>query len=230
MNVLGALRTVFKMRQRPSMLERAANSQFGMAPRGTCPRESSPDGVSRRSCAALVAGAAGELAHHPEGGRQPPVNQGKPAAGHAAAKEPRVAASVLQFLAINFPDVSPVALSVGPVEIKWYGLAYGVGLLAGWLYVRRLVATPSIWPPDQKPFPPDLATDLLLCSAIGVVLGGRLGNVLLYEPRYYWQPFPHMQCAWWQALIEVPFFSILRGYRLLVRSAPPLFDLSAVRL
>jgi phosphatidylglycerol---prolipoprotein diacylglyceryl transferase len=103
---------------------------------------------------------------------------------------------MLQFLAIDFPNVNPIALSVGPVEIKWYGLAYSVGLFAGWLYVRRLLATPSIWRPEQKPFPLGLATDLLLYSAIGVVLGGRLGNVLLYEPRYYWQHPEEILAIW----------------------------------
>jgi phosphatidylglycerol:prolipoprotein diacylglycerol transferase len=94
---------------------------------------------------------------------------------------------MLHVLAIPFPNISPVALSLGPVEIKWYGLAYAVGLVVGWLYVRRLLATPGLWPPDHKPFPPDLATDLLLSATIGVVVGGRLGEVLLYEPQYYRQ-------------------------------------------
>ena len=71
---------------------------------------------------------------------------------------------MLQLLAIDFPNISPVALGIGPVEIKWYGLAYGVGLVVGWLYVRRLLATPAIWPPDHKSFPADLATDLALLA------------------------------------------------------------------
>jgi phosphatidylglycerol:prolipoprotein diacylglycerol transferase len=90
-------------------------------------------------------------------------------------------------LAIPFPDIDPVAFSLGPLEVRWYGLAYAAGLLLGWLYVRRLIATPGLWPPNRKPFPEDLATDLLLYAAIGVVVGGRLGDVLLYEPTYFWQ-------------------------------------------
>ena len=103
---------------------------------------------------------------------------------------------MLRFLAIDFPNISPVALSLGPVAIKWYGLAYAVGLLAGWLYVRALLATPSIWPADQKPFPADLASDLLLWSAVGVIVGGRLGNVLLYEPGYYWEHPDEILAVW----------------------------------
>jgi len=103
---------------------------------------------------------------------------------------------MLQFLTIDFPNISPVALRVGPLEIKWYGIAYAVGLVFGWLYVRRLLAAPSAWPPDQKAFPPDLATDLLLYAAIGVIVGGRLGNVLLYEPHYYWQHPEEILAVW----------------------------------
>jgi phosphatidylglycerol:prolipoprotein diacylglycerol transferase len=101
-----------------------------------------------------------------------------------------------RLLAIQFPNISPVALSLGHFEIRWYGLAYGVGLLAGWAYVRKLLATPWLWPGSQKPFPNDLAIDLLLWSAIGVMVGGRLGNVLLYEPGYYWHNPEEIVAVW----------------------------------
>jgi phosphatidylglycerol:prolipoprotein diacylglycerol transferase len=103
---------------------------------------------------------------------------------------------MLQLLVIDFPNITPVALRLGPLEIKWYGLAYAVGLGLGWLYVHSLLATPRLWPPGHKPFPRDLATDLLLYAAIGVVAGGRLGNVLLYEPAYYWQHPGEILAVW----------------------------------
>lgn len=103
---------------------------------------------------------------------------------------------MLQLLVIDFPDISPVALRLGPIDIRWYGLAYAAGLGLGWLYVRSLLANARIWPPDQKPFPHDLATDLLLYAAVGVVVGGRLGNVLLYEPAYYWQNPGEILAIW----------------------------------
>jgi len=103
---------------------------------------------------------------------------------------------MFRLLAIHFPDISPVALSLGPLAIKWYGLAYAAGLLAGWLYVRALLATRQLWPAGRKPFPPDLASDLLLCSAIGVVVGGRLGDVLLYEPQFYWEHPGEILAVW----------------------------------
>ena len=46
----------------------------------------------------------------------------------------------MSVLAIPFPNFDPVALQIGPIAIKWYGLAYLTGLLFGWLYIRRLLA------------------------------------------------------------------------------------------
>jgi phosphatidylglycerol---prolipoprotein diacylglyceryl transferase len=97
---------------------------------------------------------------------------------------------------IAFPNINPIALSLGPLEIRWYGLAYAVGLVAGWAYVRLMLTTPRLWPADETPFPGDLATDLLLYSAIGVFVGGRLGNVLLYEPAYYWRHPEEIPAVW----------------------------------
>ena len=46
---------------------------------------------------------------------------------------------LMSLWAIPFPAIDPVALQIGPVAIKWYGLAYVAGLLLGWLYIRRLL-------------------------------------------------------------------------------------------
>jgi phosphatidylglycerol:prolipoprotein diacylglycerol transferase len=88
-------------------------------------------------------------------------------------------------LAFAFPHIDPVALQIGPIAIKWYGLAYLTGLVSGWLYIRRLLQQPKLWANDKPPFPPQVVDDLLLYITAGVVLGGRLGFVLFYEPAYY---------------------------------------------
>ena len=87
--------------------------------------------------------------------------------------------------AIPFPNIDPVALQIGPVAIKWYGLAYLAGLLLGWLYIRRLLSEPQLWAGDRPPFEAAKVDDLLLYITAGVVLGGRLGFVIFYEPSYY---------------------------------------------
>ena len=88
-------------------------------------------------------------------------------------------------LAIPYPAIDPVALQIGPVAIKWYGLAYVAGLLLGWLYIKRLLATNRLWRNDKPPFGPEVADDLFVWVALGVIIGGRLGHILLYEPIYY---------------------------------------------
>ncbi len=88
-------------------------------------------------------------------------------------------------LAIPFPAIDPIALQIGPIAIRWYGLAYVAGLLLGWLYLKRLVGTPRLWRGDKEPIPPTLVDDLFLWVAVGVIVGGRLGHVLLYQPGHY---------------------------------------------
>ena len=87
--------------------------------------------------------------------------------------------------AITFPDIHPVALSIGPLAVKWYGLAYMAGLLLGWLTVRRLLATAKLWAPGKAPFGIEKTDDLLLLMTLGVIVGGRLGYVLFYNPAYF---------------------------------------------
>ncbi|MEO1695052.1 MAG: prolipoprotein diacylglyceryl transferase family protein, partial [Pseudomonadota bacterium] len=87
--------------------------------------------------------------------------------------------------AIPFPNIDPVALSIGPVDVRWYGLAYMAGLLLGWLYIRYLVSRPTLWPGNAVPFDRSKADDLLLFMTAGVIIGGRLGFVLMYYPSDY---------------------------------------------
>src|SRR5215468_2355816 len=91
----------------------------------------------------------------------------------------------MNFLAIPFPNIDPVALPLGPFSIKWYGLAYIAGLLLGWLYIKRLLGQNSVWPQSKPPFGQRDTDDLLVYVAAGVLLGGRLGHVLFYDPLHY---------------------------------------------
>lgn len=91
----------------------------------------------------------------------------------------------MSLLAIPFPDIDPTAIAIGPLAIKWYGLSYLAGLILGWVYIRRLLTTPRLWHNDTPPFSLAKADDLLLYITLGVVLGGRLGYILFYEPNTY---------------------------------------------
>lgn len=82
------------------------------------------------------------------------------------------------------PEFDPVAFSIGPLLIRWYALAYIIGLLGGWYYMRRLAANAPLWATLRRPTPEEL-DDLLVFAALGVVIGGRLGFTLLYQPGYF---------------------------------------------
>ncbi|MGV6876582.1 prolipoprotein diacylglyceryl transferase [Pseudochelatococcus sp. B33] len=97
-----------------------------------------------------------------------------------------VAAALLTLpaLALAFPAIDPVAVSIGPLAIRWYALAYIAGLVGGWIYARRLANAPSLWGTVKRPTGADI-DDMLVYVALGVILGGRLGYVLFYNPLQY---------------------------------------------
>ncbi len=87
-------------------------------------------------------------------------------------------------LVLPFPAINPILFQWGPLAIRWYALAYIAGLIAGWALIRLVVANDSLWSGAPRPSPESI-DDLLVYCAIGVIVGGRLGNVLFYDPRYY---------------------------------------------
>ncbi|MFM9940304.1 MAG: prolipoprotein diacylglyceryl transferase [Hyphomicrobiaceae bacterium] len=93
----------------------------------------------------------------------------------------------MSFLALPYPAIDPVALQLGPFAVKWYGLAYVAGLLLGWQYLKSLLANDRLWAHGRAPLAVTTADDLFIWVALGVVLGGRLGHVFLYEPLFFLQ-------------------------------------------
>jgi len=91
--------------------------------------------------------------------------------------------------AIEFPDISPEIFAITvfgfDLALRWYALAYIVGILIGWWLVVRAVKTPRLWPHDTPPMTPKQIEDLLTWIILGVIIGGRLGFVMFYQPSYY---------------------------------------------
>jgi len=80
---------------------------------------------------------------------------------------------------LNHPNIDPIAFSIGPLAVRWYGLMYLAGFAVGWwLGVRRIAR-------GQAPITRTQLDDLLFLIVLGVILGGRLGYVLFYKPGYY---------------------------------------------
>jgi phosphatidylglycerol:prolipoprotein diacylglycerol transferase len=86
---------------------------------------------------------------------------------------------------IPFPEIDPVAFSIGPLAIRWYALAYVLGLLLAVAYAKHLVRRGDLWEPAGPPVTPQQLDDFLLWATLGVVLGGRLGYVLFYNLPHY---------------------------------------------
>ncbi|WP_436255451.1 prolipoprotein diacylglyceryl transferase [Neorhizobium sp. LjRoot104] len=80
-----------------------------------------------------------------------------------------------------FPNIDPVAFSIGPLAVHWYGLAYVAGIMLGWFYARRLAANGSLWRDGQSPITAAQLDDFLVWVAAGIVLGGRIGYILFYD-------------------------------------------------
>jgi phosphatidylglycerol---prolipoprotein diacylglyceryl transferase len=87
--------------------------------------------------------------------------------------------------AIGFPDIDPILLRLGPLAIHWYGVAYIVGILFSWWYSKRLVSNPRLWTGGQAPMQPIDLDDLVTWATLGIILGGRLGYVIFYNPAHY---------------------------------------------
>ena len=79
----------------------------------------------------------------------------------------------------SIPNIDPVAFSIGPLAVRWYGLMYLVGFAAAWWLGLRRIAK------GHAPVTRAQFDDLLFLAVLGVILGGRLGYVLFYKPGYY---------------------------------------------
>jgi phosphatidylglycerol:prolipoprotein diacylglycerol transferase len=90
----------------------------------------------------------------------------------------------MPYAVLQFPAFDPVLVTIGPFAIRWYALAYIVGILVGWLYARTLIRNERLWggPAPMKVLDYD---DFVLWVTLGIILGGRIGYVLFYNLPYF---------------------------------------------
>ena len=90
---------------------------------------------------------------------------------------------------LNFPDLSPELFSISlfgmEFALRWYALAYIVGILIAWRMAQSTLRRPALWLDKTPPIEPGQVEDLITWVILGVILGGRLGFVLFYQPTYY---------------------------------------------
>ncbi len=87
--------------------------------------------------------------------------------------------------ALPFPQIDPVIFQIGPFALRWYALAYIVGIALGWMLIAFALRRAHLWLNDQPPMAPAKLEDLLTYIVMGVIGGGRLGYVLFYRPGHY---------------------------------------------
>jgi phosphatidylglycerol:prolipoprotein diacylglycerol transferase len=90
----------------------------------------------------------------------------------------------MPFSVLPFPQIDPVLITIGPLSIRWYALAYIFGILLGWFYARILIRNERNW---GGPAPLTVADfdDFVLWVTLGIILGGRIGYVLFYNPAHF---------------------------------------------
>ncbi len=86
-----------------------------------------------------------------------------------------------KFTAFTDLGLSPVALPIGPFDLRWYSLAYLAGIFLGYWYLLKLLKQPG------APMARRHSDDLVFYAALGIILGGRIGYVLFYNFGHYLQ-------------------------------------------
>ncbi len=83
---------------------------------------------------------------------------------------------------LEYPEINPIAISLGPVQVHWYGIMYLIGFAALWWLGNLRAKKNPLWNPQE-------IADLVFYGALGTILGGRLGYILFYDlPAYIAEP------------------------------------------
>ncbi len=85
---------------------------------------------------------------------------------------------------IPYPAINPILVSIGPLAIRWYALAYIVGIIAGWFYARAIIKSERLWG-GAAPFTVIDFDDFVVWITLGIILGGRTGYVLFYNLPHF---------------------------------------------
>ena len=79
----------------------------------------------------------------------------------------------------QFPNINPIAIDFGFIKISWYALSYIAGILGSWYLILKIIKIKNIKISDK------IVSDLISNCIVGIILGGRLGYVIFYNPEYY---------------------------------------------
>ena len=96
-------------------------------------------------------------------------------------------------IAMLVPVIDPVAIQIGPINIHWYGLSYGLGLLLGWIYISSKFIRDYA---ADKFIGREMISNFLPWAIVGIILGGRFGYVLIYDLPYFSENLDEIYKIW----------------------------------
>ncbi len=91
---------------------------------------------------------------------------------------------------IRYPNIDPVFIRIGPLAFRWYGLMYALSFLSAIFIIRTAAIRKKVKISQEE------ISDLILYVAIGVILGGRFGYILFYNPGFYLENPSKMIAVW----------------------------------
>lgn len=93
--------------------------------------------------------------------------------------------ALIDFPSFLRPEIFALDIGGFTLALRWYALAYIGGFVIGWRLIVVAMRRPALWPANRAPMQPEQVEALLTWIILGVILGGRLGFVLFYQPGYY---------------------------------------------
>ena len=93
-------------------------------------------------------------------------------------------------------NFDPVLIDLGLFQIRWYSVAYILGIVLGWMYAIRVIETSTTNKFNFVQIKSSQFGDLIIYLVIGIILGGRLGYVFFYNPEYYSENFQEIFKLW----------------------------------
>jgi phosphatidylglycerol:prolipoprotein diacylglycerol transferase len=108
-------------------------------------------------------------------------------------------------MTVPYPNIDPVAVQLGPLPIRWYSLGYIGGIVLGWLYVTQLMKNAKLWPARVPPLTRPQLDDVIFWVALGIILGGRMGYLIFYEPGLLFEPWAFLGASMEPGLLKTLF-------------------------
>ena len=90
----------------------------------------------------------------------------------------------------DFPNINPVAIDLGIIKISWYAISYICGIVLSWFLILKIIKFKNIKIRNKS------ISDLISNCIIGIILGGRLGYVIFYNPEYYFNNILEILKIW----------------------------------